>query len=709
MIWLRRDRAAALAAVALVVGAGHEPVAALRALAAGDPGLGVLNALAARLHAGVPLANALVACRLFTSADAADLGLLPQDALTEALGQQAQQAARPRVVDALARWFPLWAVLAASVPCLAIGLVVRVVSGSDFGGAFDFYRWPYVAPTPWWMQAAAVLVALTVVGLWWWLLRITPVLRLATVFSHAGERAAQTSALLWAARAGRADESAWHRWADWCGDAHAREVAENAGGDAAAALVALGVLARRADGGLDWDDALADQQRARNRAADALQPLLLVTLAGLVVHGVVSWSTTGPSSGFDLGSLLPGSSWNGPLAHGLGSVLTLGISAIIAVIVVHVLALGLALLRLLAGAGRDWPLVADRVARAIERRDDPDVALRGLRLIVGRAMRRRLERALADREALPGRRLVAAGVVPAAQARTIAAAEGADLPALLYLAAAPVDDHGMRAAVIQGGLVALLIALIAGIVAPAYEQLMRSTTASGIGFEPALGMFSGQIVGLVSMGFADWISAGRTSALTLIAVMTLVVLVATIATRRGWLGGWTTLTRGLVLRRLLAQGADEATCARVIGIGSTRGDARARAAAARGDLPALMAAVGWPVATPAALDRAINAGLIARDRRRAQAGLLVRLVLPMLTAVPVALVSIGVISGFMSVERDGIARAQRGAELFGGAAQLPTTMIIRYWVERSEDAGQAAVDLIRPPPASPVIAPGVGP
>jgi hypothetical protein len=285
-------RAECLAATALVVGARLEPVAALRRLAAEDPGLRRLARVADRLSAGLALPEALAACRLLGAAEARRLSAAGPEALADGLTRLAQGRAEPVPGELLARWLPLWAVLVATLPSLLIGSVVALIAGSLYGGLWDVLSLmpERAAPASWWFaQAGATLCAAAVLVAAVWILRRTP-LWLATTVSLALERAILLDELVHAARAGADGALLYRRWALLTGDGGSvRHILERSGGDIATALVDLGVVPRDAARQPDWAAACAATRLARRQAAEALTPWLTALLIVLGLAGFMTW------------------------------------------------------------------------------------------------------------------------------------------------------------------------------------------------------------------------------------------------------------------------------------------------------------------------------------------------------------------------------------------------------------------------------------
>ena len=696
-------RAEALAAVALVVGARQEPLAAFRRLAAEDPALAVLGTLAQRCANGVSLPDALVAGRLLTRSEAVRLGGLPQLTMADELTRLAQRAAWPPTGEVLARWLPLWAVLAATIPSLVIGAVVAVVGGALYGGIWHSLGLapPTHGPALWWLaQLAVVVIAVLVVAGGWWLLRRTPLLRRLTVFSRSLEKAAAVAGLVRGARVGLNDRSALNAWGRRSGDpAAVRDALAASGGDITATLMTLGVVPRGLDGRPDWDTALAETDRVRTRAAQSLAPGLIAVLVLTGLYGFMTWK---------MEPLRPHSNW----MYGLSSTLTvtdvIGTQAVAmlknagsAVLAAHVMLMFGWLWRWLCGPARDWPMVADRVARALERREEMDQVLRGLRLAVDGPMRRRLAVALElTSETHPGSRLAQAGVIPRAQSQALSAADITDLPTLLRSASQMPDDHGLRA---EAGQATVLLTLAL------FLALVQMYLLVGVipKFQSMFFHLEGNFRDITEL--SQW--AARVSAITLVVAIMAGVLVPW-GYRRGWwaaAGGWARLARGLVLRRMLAAGADEAALARAVAVLAPRRAARLTSAAQLGDLPGVLAAAGWPVRSPAELDQALAADLIRGDRRRARLALTVRLLLPFLVGLPVCLSAMAISLAMTRLTHAQIALVNGhpdGSHALSGGT--PGMALIFWWVSRCEAEGEAAVERARadalplkPPPQSP--------
>ena len=683
-------RAEALAAIALVVGARQEPVAALRRLVVEDRALGVLMQVARKIESGVSLPDALVACRLIARRDAERLVGITPAILAEELTRLAQGIAAPSRGELLAQWFPVWAVLAATIPSLLIGAVVALVGGAMYGGVWQSLglSQPTYGPGIWWfVQVVEVLVAVLVIAGCWWGLQQIPVIRLITIFSHRLNRAIAADDLVRLCRSGADATAALAVWTRRSGDAKAvRQAAAASGGDATTTLMRLGVVPRMPDGRPDWDAALAETTHVRSQSAQALAPWLMAVLVLAGIHGFMSW---------ELEPLKPIFS----LMHNIqdardASVLLLKRELAVianaggAVVLVHLFMQFSWCDRWLRGPARDWPLVADRLARGLDRHEDPDHVLRSLRLAVGKPMRHRLDAALmSTTEIHLGSRLVHAGIAPAALSSTLLNADTIDLPALLRSSGQVHDDHGVNAATSQ-----------------ATALLVLSLVLTALQFYFLVGIMPKFLIVFQEIGqpnqdisiLAQW------SANLMIGALAITVISSVITAwghRRGWWiagGGWARLARGLVMRRLLATGATEAMLARSASQLIPRRAAQLTHAAQQGNLPGVLAATGWPVQTAAELDRALNTDLLHRERRRARFALIVRILLPFLIAVPIGLSAVCVFLSVSKVTQTMIGVASGHApERPLPSGGTPALVLIHWWTLRFEEQGAAVVDEVR--------------
>jgi hypothetical protein len=658
-------------------------------MAAEDPALSVLGALAQRCADGLALPDALVASGLLARGDAARLSGLSPALMADELTRLAQRTVQVPTGEVLARWLPLWALLAATVPSLLLGAVVAVIGGALYGGIWHTLgmRSPTHGPAIWWgvQLAEFAIAALIVVGLWS-LLRRTPFLRRVTVFSRRLEKAVAVAELVRSARAGINSLPHFTAWAQRSGDPVAVRAALAAcGGDVTATLMKLGVVSATTDGRPDWDRAIAETAHHRLHAAQMLAPwLLAITIfAGLygfmtwevepikLVWNFYFWSDSQPSQI----SVMASQIWS--LIQIAGE----------AVLTAHVV-LGFGwLMRWLSGPASDVQMVADRMARALDRRFDFDQILIGLRLTVEGPMRRRIDAALAlTDETHPGARLAKAGIIPQVQAQALSTAEGADLSALLRSMSQSPNDYGLRSAsshakcmlLIAVGLMMVQFYLFVGVI-PKFKTMFDSLNMNYAGL----------------MQLAEW-AIGLSMTMLILAVVGSVVV--TWGNRRGWWiagGSWSRLANGLVLRRMLAVGADEAALARSLSAISPRLSARLASAAERGDLPGLCAVAGWSVRSPAELEQALAAELIRRDRRRARLALTARLLLPFLVSLPVSLTTVCItltLGRIRDAQIQMAASHSGGGNFNGGTASMA---LMHWWSLRCEAQGDAVVEQIR--------------
>lgn len=704
MGWFGRvSRAEALAAVALVVGARQEPVAALRRLAGGDTAPSILNRVANYLAAGRPLVEALITCRLLRPCDAARLTTTEPELLAEELSRLAQRQVTPPFGEILVNWFPVWVVLVAAGPSLILAALVAAMSGTLYEGIWKTLMMQSMLrggelqpslPGSWWFaQCGAVILAAALAGGLWWILRQSLAHRGLSLIAGGLDRAALFADLLHRLRTGGEHQALLKKWLWRSGDYWGVHTAlAEAGDQTTTAFMTLGLIPRNADGRPEWDTALAEADKRRQRAADEVTPWLAALLVIAGVQGFFSWGQGGDVlfvniSAAYFGFTLPQEA--APWLVIMGAILRdLVFIAVNVVIMANLLFVFGWLHRWLDGSVRDWPLVADRLARALERRENMDEVLRGLCLAVHRPMRRCLERALASDQPQPGKRLAEAGVIPAAQATAITAASGADLPDLLRTAAADPEDHGIRSTMGQASPLLVMILVVAGLVSylstgvfPKFTTMFRSLHQSfALTLVPTLLWWAMTIIQV-----------------TLVCVV-LGGLVFVVGRGRGWWvawGGWARLARGLVLRRQLAAGCREEVLAHTLRNIFPRLPPTLEHSASRGDLPGLLAVAGWRVRDAAGLDRAINAHLIAQDRRRARWALCARLTLPLLIAVPVGLTAASTMLAISGLQRHMIDMTYETRAGSGGGGGTPGMALIFWWTARCEAQGQAVVDALR--------------
>ncbi len=701
----KMGRAEALAAVALVIGARQEPVAALRRMAAEDPALSVLGALAQRCADGLALPDALVASGLLARGDAARLTGLSPALMADELTRLAQRTVQVSTGEVLARWLPLWALLAATIPSLLLGAVVAVIGGALYGGIWHTLgmRSPTHGPAIWWgVQVAEVAIAALIVGGLWSLLRMIPYVRRITVFSMRLEKAVAVAELVRSARAGINSLPHFTAWAQRSGDPVAVRAALAAcGGDVTATLMKLGVVSATTDGRPDWDRAIAETAHHRLHAAQMLAPWLFAVTIFAGLNGFISWEVE------PINLIWNFYSWSASLPSQISVMVSQIFSWLKiaggAVLVAHVFLCFGWLMRWLSGPASDVQMVADRMARALDRRFDFDQILIGLRLTVEGPMRRRIDAALAlTDETHPGARLVKAGIIPQVQAQALSTAEGADLSALLRSMSQSPNDYGLGAAsshakcmlLIAVGLMMVQFYLFVGVI-PKFKTMFDSLSMN----------YSGLIQ------LAEW-AVGLSMTMLILAVVGSVVV--TWGNRRGWWiagGSWSRLANGLVLRRMLAVGADEAALARSLSAISPRLSVRLAGAAERGDLPGLCAVAGWSVRSPAELEQALAAELIRRDRRRARLALTARLLLPFLVSLPVSLTAVCIcltLGRIRDAQIQMAASHSGGGNFNGGTASMA---LMHWWSLRCEAQGDAVVEQIRAEAQSkpPAQSPGVSP
>jgi hypothetical protein len=147
---------------------------------------------------------------------------------------------------------------------------------------------------------------------------------------------------------------------------------------------------------------------------------------------------------------------------------------------------------------------------------------------------------------------------------------------------------------------------------------------------------------------------------------------------------------------MLAAGASESSLATAIGAITPRLTIGLAAAAQRGDLPGVLDEAGWPVASPAALERAIAADLLRRDRRKARLALGCRLVMPFIAGLPVCLIAMAVTMCLSSINRGLIDQAsahRNGTTTFQGGA-TPGMALLYWWGTYYDAQADAAVQRV---------------
>jgi hypothetical protein len=684
----KMGRAEVLAAVALVVGARQEPVAAFRQLAAEDPALRRLGDVAMQLEAGQALPDALVSCRLLGKADAGRLAHLPPSLMADELTRSAQHAAWPPLGEILARWLPVWAALAATVPSLAIGAVVALVSGGLYGGVWYTLGFRTIIHGPAWMWFAQLTEAGTAVLIaagCWWLLRRTPFLCRLTTFSYGLNKATAAAILVRSARAGLDIWPALNSWGTMVGEpAAVQDAIARSGGDATTTLIKLGLVPRKQNGQPDWDTALSEADSVRSRAAAALTPWLVAVLVPAGIIGFMTWEMAPLQSIMSLFGVFG-------IRFSLGDLLSTQELSILknagcAVLGAHVLLLVGWFGRLVSGPAHDWPLVGDRLARALDRREDLNHVIGGLRMVVDGPMRRRLNAALAySGDPHPGSQIVKAGVVPRTQEWIVAHADGADLPTILRSAIQIPNDHGLRAATNQATALLTLAVMLTLI------QLYLL-----IGVIPKLWYMVHYYADQRPIAIlSEW--AGLLTLFLLVLVACGGILAAWGARRGWWIasGGWTRLANGLVLRRMLSSGENESTLGRMLSSFLPLQASNISAAAHNGDLPGILSAAGWKARTPSELDRALATDLARRDRRRARLALAGRLLLPFIVGIPISMTAAAIslsIYGITAKLTDLASAHPNGTATLTGST--PGMALVFWWCRRCEEQGDTAVQQV---------------
>ncbi len=291
-------RAEALAAVAMVVSAGHEPSTALQRMAEQDPALRRLARVSRACAAGEALPDALCRAGLISRRQRGTLAGLAPAVLADELTRCARRGMEPLAAETLARSYPVFLLAAAFLPYCLLNAIVITVTGETFRGlwvvlglanpsAASFGRWGFAA-------IALAALALTAVG--WRMLRLIPVARQATYVDRGLEHRRLTLDLLIAARAGQASAAMYRHWSS-LGGSHRALLAELdiAGGDVTTALIALALVPRRADGAPDWESAILEAEVRRACYASTALPWLVMPIAVAFVLGLcyvnefVSW------------------------------------------------------------------------------------------------------------------------------------------------------------------------------------------------------------------------------------------------------------------------------------------------------------------------------------------------------------------------------------------------------------------------------------
>ncbi len=357
------------------------------------------------------------------------------------------------------------------------------------------------------------------------------------------------------------------------------------------------------------------------------------------------------------------------------------IIAAVALALGYLLGLARWAMRWLRGPAADWPLVADRVARGMELREDLDTALDGLRMWVHPVTRARLDVALEDGDAgaHPGAWLALSGVIPRSQRKAFARADPQHLAALLRSVAHRPQTSLLDQALSQAAVVALL-AMFAALSQSTWmywwQKFMR--------FSPMI-----QDEARLPAELLWW---GSHSAVSLAMALICALLLAAYLQRLGWTVGnlgWRRIASGLVLRRLLASRCDERQMATALVPLLPRREQALAAAASRGDAAGVLAAAGWPDATPSTLDQRLALAVARQERRLARLSVAARIALPVLLAIPIALSSAGVMLAFAKLDRAML----RTIPLQDGGCSGGTvaSALLYWWCVRDEHAGDEAV------------------
>jgi hypothetical protein len=625
-----------LAAVALVVEARAEPIATLGRLMTEDPFLRGLEPVIAALKAGQPLPEALRRAGLLSRTQAKHLRDCPPEDLAESLGRLAQEAAIPSSGAALLRWFPLWALLVATVPSLVIGLIVALAGGGLFKGVLPTFEPNLRPPHPgeaWLLQAGVVagfaaLVAAVgaLVPLLWGLWRFLPLDRPTA-------RATALIDLLQRVRYGRSGGRAWHRWTWFSGlGTDARRALHQMAGDHRAAVLHLGLVPFAADGQPDWGAAIAEAEDARRSALSRMRPLALGVLICVGILGLMSWDSQS-----DLMMIIV---WEFDAAirviqhTGVLLLLLVGGSTLLLWMISWLLRLTELLV---VGAAADWPLVAERVARAIERREELTRTLRHLQAWTGWAMTRRLTAARLSEEPHPGRRLVEARVAPHSLGPVLATCPVEALPTVLRASVAERDalvTHGIGS---QAMASFVTLVLLFGVLVPMAIHQRNEL------------MFNGA----TELRWLTWMVMATT---TVTVLFVAAFLLRGLARRWSWDLRWTghrRLAEGLRLRQGLALGLPEAD----LGPG--------------GDLPTILHRAGWSARTLQDLDRALARDLFARRVSAHRRTVILSLVLPVIVSIPIGLTGAAFMSLTTGVPLKSLGRGEP-APLGGGSLVMWT-------------------------------------
>jgi hypothetical protein len=680
-----------LSAVALVVASRQEPSQALRDLAEHDPALRRLSPVATAVGLGWSLPAALRDAGLINAATASHLAGLPPERTAAHLRRLASEDTGRPSPGLLARWFPVWAVLAAVLPSLLLMSVVCLMSGADFPGLYVLFtgRPPRGGMTEHLLMQAWLLLPILmacVAAVWWGLGRM-PWVHLITAIDPASERARLTAVLIEDARSGRHDwETTARRWRWLTGTpGRIRQHLQLCGHDLGLALASLGHVPPDRDGRRDWQAADDEARGALHRAQAAGNAWLSAILIAMAITGFFVLSTH--PLGLGIGRILFHISWRITRSHGWidwfpvqFAIMALS-AALVAVMAAWLVQVGRWCFVQLRGPGPDWPVVADRLARALDRREPLPSVVAGLTMQVGWPMRRRLDRLATVLHSEPhlGRALLAARVAPRGMAASLATATSQDLPAALIVAG-PLRSAGSQVLAVwlpTAAVVAGVIVYIQTRVQPHFLSMLLKTHVHA----DTAGIATANLLALV----------------TLLVAVPVILLVLVLIDRLGLRHiGWRRRWRGLLLRESLARKDGERAIAARLASTWRRPPARLLAAGEAGDLAAIARCCGWRARTAADLDRALNTDTIRRERRRSLRAVLAQLVLPLLTAGPVGLAAASVMLSMGAMLRGQIDTAHPHGLASGGGWMT--------WIMHAElDAHERRLELLRT--ATPVEAP----
>lgn len=632
IFWPRRHRQEVLAAVVLLARRGESLPDGLRELGREDPDLRRLSAgLGARLERGEALAAALVAERLLTAREAATLGADPAGAL--------ERLTRRWVVDrsgaALLRWYPLWLAAWWMLPGLGLAAVVEGVSGQHFP-LTELWGQGWLTPD------LAVMAALAL-GFWAlvsWALQHRWLQPLAFLLMPGAHHALLARQLLDQAAAGAVPASWWgeRRLWHWTYGTRTTPAA-----DPLAALVADRLLILAADGRPDWAQS--------HQHADEVVRSRLAPARAVLVFGLVLAALAGVADFLKLNQLMCLFDFRIMQVTGHSLLMMAGLLAGIIALQIPV-ALGR---WLLVGWHWNpaWPRVAGQLAAALERREDPLIALGGCHLLVPAGLRGRLDAACLELATGNGGSLMTvlgrAGIVTPPQRQAALAAEQAGSEALIAWL------HQEAATTRAGG----------GVLAQLQVQILFClfiTTYLTIAVLPKfLHMF--QAMGLREN--APW---------SLLMIMELcsswwpylllggLVAAGLVSHRRGWWPGQREvrrLHRGDLLVRGLAAGRTEADLAGILAWTWRSPPAGLLTAGPRGDWSRLLALAGWAGSTPATLAEQVDRDRLRQGRSLARSVALGLVLVPFLTAVPVALTLHSVFASIAAINRHSLDLAQQ--------------------------------------------------